>query len=300
MLKISWCKEYKYKLPEGHRFPMEKYELIPEQLLYEGTINKQNLYRPAVCLEKDVLAIHTNSYWQKIKTGQLSYKEERKIGFPQSTAFTKRSLLISQGTVENALFAQKHGVAINVAGGTHHAYANSGEGFCMLNDFAIAARYLLDNQLAKQILIVDLDVHQGNGNAKIFETDNQVYTFSMHGANNYPMHKEVSNLDVPLPDGTDDKSYLNLLDHHLKSLIDELAPDFIFYQAGVDVLATDRLGKLSLSRAGCMQRDKLVLEVCKRNNIPVAISMGGGYSPKLADIIEAHCNTYRQAQEIYF
>jgi len=279
---------------------MEKYELIPEQLLYEGTINKQNLYRPAVCLEKDVLAIHTNSYWQKIKTGQLSYKEERKIGFPQSTAFTKRSLLISQGTVENALFAQKHGVAINVAGGTHHAYANSGEGFCMLNDFAIAARYLLDNQLAKQILIVDLDVHQGNGNAKIFETDNQVYTFSMHGANNYPMHKEVSNLDVPLPDGTDDKSYLNLLDHHLKSLIDELAPDFIFYQAGVDVLATDRLGKLSLSRAGCMQRDKLVLEVCKRNNIPVAISMGGGYSPKLADIIEAHCNTYRQAQEIYF
>jgi len=300
VLKISWCKEYKYKLPEGHRFPMEKYELIPEQLLYEGTINKQNLYRPAVCLEKDVLAIHTNSYWQKIKTGQLSYKEERKIGFPQSTAFTKRSLLISQGTVENALFAQKHGVAINVAGGTHHAYANSGEGFCMLNDFAIAARYLLDNQLAKQILIVDLDVHQGNGNAKIFETDNQVYTFSMHGANNYPMHKEVSNLDVPLPDGTDDKSYLNLLDHHLKSLIDELAPDFIFYQAGVDVLATDRLGKLSLSRAGCMQRDKLVLEVCKRNNIPVAISMGGGYSPKLADIIEAHCNTYRQAQEIYF
>jgi len=300
VLKISWCQEYKYKLPEGHRFPMEKYELIPEQLLYEGTINNDNLYRPSECSEDEVLAAHTKSYWHKIKTGQLTYKEERKIGFPQSPAFTKRSLLISQGTVENALYAQKHGVAINVAGGTHHAYAGSGEGFCMLNDFAIASKYLLKNKLAKQILIVDLDVHQGNGNAKIFENDSQVFTFSMHGANNYPMHKENSDLDVPLPDAIADQAYMKILDQNLKKLIDKVEPDFIFYQAGVDVLATDRLGKLSLSRAGCAQRDKLVLEVCKNNSLPVAISMGGGYSPKLADIIEAHCNTYRLAQEIYF
>jgi acetoin utilization deacetylase AcuC-like enzyme len=187
-----------------------------------------------------------------------------------------------------------------VAGGTHHAGTNWGEGFCLLNDQSIAANYLLHNGLATSILIIDLDVHQGNGTAQIFENNPSVFTFSMHGANNFPFRKERSDYDIALPDGTGDEEYLNLLKTILPQLISHQKPDFIFYVSGVDVLASDKLGKMALSKTACKQRDQFVFEQCIANKIPVQVSMGGGYSPNIKDIIEAHCNTYRVANELYF
>ena len=189
---------------------------------------------------------------------------------------------------------------MNIAGGTHHSFTNRGEGFCILNDFAIAANYLLNHQLAKKILIVDLDVHQGNRTAQIFQDNPSVFTFSIHGAKNYPVRKEQSDLDIGLPDKTEDALYLKTVRDTLPKLIDEVQPDFIFYLAGVDILATDKLGRLAVSREGCRLRDEFVLQLCKKNNIPVAVSMGGGYSVKITDIVEAHANTFRVAQNIYF
>ncbi len=201
---------------------------------------------------------------------------------------------------EAAKYALEHGIAMNVAGGTHHAFTDRAEGFCLLNDQAIAAQYLLDHQLAKQILIVDLDVHQGNGTAEIFTNEPRVFTFSMHGAKNYPGHKEKSDLDIGLEDGTGDEVYLKTLDQNLKRLVDEVKPDFMFFQSGVDVLATDKLGRLGMSIEGCKKRDELVLAVAKQNRIPITVCMGGGYSVQIKDIIEAHANTFRLAQDLYF
>jgi acetoin utilization deacetylase AcuC-like enzyme len=190
-------------------------------------------------------------------------------------------------------------VALNIAGGTHHAYRDRGEGFCLLNDFALAAAALLDEGRIERALIVDLDVHQGNGTAKIFENDPRVFTFSMHGAGNYPMHKESSDLDVGLPDGIDDRHYLELLDAHWPRLLDEVEPDMVFYQCGVDILETDKLGRLGVSTAGCAARDRRILERCHTDEVPVVCSMGGGYSPDIWHIVEAHCNTFRIAHELW-
>ncbi len=279
---------------------MVKYDLIPEQLLYEGTITSENLYAPDTLNEATILRTHTAEYWNKLRHGGLSPKEIRRTGFPYSPTLIDREATIPDGTRQNALFAQQYGVAINVAGGTHHAYADRGEGFCLLNDIAIAANWMLDHEKARQVLVVDLDVHQGNGTARIFENDPRVFTFSMHGASNYPLHKEKSDLDIALPDKTDDAAYLRQLTDTLPRLIDQVQPDLVFYLAGVDVLATDALGKLSLSREGCKQRDAYVLKLCKENKLPVSVALGGGYSPDIRDILEAHCNTFRLAQEIFF
>jgi len=300
MLKIAWNDHYTIPLPVGHRFPMVKYDLIPEQLLYEGTIKEANIFSPGQLSEYDIFTIHDKSYWEKLKEGKLSKDEIRRTGFPYSKQLVVRERVILQGTIDCANYAKEYGVAMNVAGGTHHAFKDRGEGFCLLNDIAVSAQYLLDSNFSEQILVVDLDVHQGNGTANIFENEPCVYTFSMHGGKNYPLKKETSDLDIPLPDGIDDKSYLSLLKFHLPKLLDDLEPDFIFYQSGVDVLGTDKLGRLGLSMHGCKERDRFVLEICKKNNIPVAVSMGGGYSEKIADIVEAHANTFRMASEIYF
>jgi acetoin utilization deacetylase AcuC-like enzyme len=211
-----------------------------------------------------------------------------------------REITIAEGTIQCALFALHFGVAMNIAGGTHHAFTDKGEGFCLLNDMAIAANYLLHEKLVTQILIVDLDVHQGNGTAQIFRNEPRVFTFSMHGANNYPLMKENSDLDIGLADFTNTDFYLSTLNSNLKNLLNQVHPDFIFFQSGVDILETDKLGKLSVTREGCKQRDRIVLQVAHENKIPLAISMGGGYSPDFRDIIEAHANTFRLAQEIFF
>lgn len=279
---------------------MDKYELLPEQLLYEGTITENNFFHPDKLSEKVLLDTHDAEYWEKLKNQTLSRKEIRAIGFPMTPALIERGRHIARGTIDCALYAFEYGIAMNVAGGTHHSFTYKGEGFCVLNDIAIAANYLLNRNLATKILVVDLDVHQGNGTAQIFEHKEEVFTFSIHGAKNYPGRKENSDLDIGLPDKTGDGPYLKILKETLPRLIEETEPDIIFYLSGVDVLESDKLGRLSLSRTGCKERDRIVLDLCKKNNIPVAVSMGGGYSEKLVDIIEAHANTFRLGQEIFF
>jgi acetoin utilization deacetylase AcuC-like enzyme len=300
MLKVAWTESYVLPLPPNHRFPMSKYEILPEQLLHEGTITSANLFHPAPIRTDLLLLTHEESYWHRLRDLALTPREIRRTGFPLTTQVVNREITIMQGTLECARFALQHGIAMNIAGGTHHAFTDRGEGFCLLNDIAIAANCLLAEKLAKQILVVDLDVHQGNGTAQIFRNEPRVFTFSMHGANNYPMVKENSDLDIGLADFTDDKFYLKTLDTNLKNLLDKVEPDFIFYQSGVDILATDKLGRLSISREGCKQRDRIVLEAAHRNGIPLVASMGGGYSADFRDLIEAHANTYRLAQEIFF
>lgn len=300
MLKIAFDSSYEHPVPEGHKFPMGKYGLIPAQLLHEGTIEKENLFEPDLDVIEAVRQTHDADYLSKLLGLTLSPREQRKIGFILDETLVKRELQIVSGTVSCALFALEYGCAINVAGGTHHAYTNRGEGFCLLNDIAVGANYLRDKKLANRIAVIDLDVHQGNGTAEIFKDTPEVFTFSMHGKNNYPLRKELSDVDVPLEDGTTDERYLELLSHHLHTTISNFQPDFIFYQSGVDVLMTDKLGRLGLSIAGCKERDQLVFSFCKSKQIPVAVSMGGGYSENIALIVDAHANTYRLAQDLFF
>ncbi len=299
MVKIAFDTIYAHPLPEGHRFPMLKYELIPEQLLYEGSITKDNLFQPEICEEEIILWTHDKGYFDKLIHQNLSASEQRKIGFPQSPTLTKRELIITKGTIDCCRYAMEYGVALNVAGGTHHAFKERGEGFCLLNDMAVAANYLLKNKLAKKILIIDLYVHQGNGTAKLFENESRVFTFSMHGEHNYPFHKEKSDLDIPFKDGTDTETYLQLLTDTLPDLVKKVNPDFAFYLSGVDILETDKFGKLKVTLEGCKQRDAFVFQTLKQNNIPVAVAMGGGYSPDVKIITEAHCNTFRLAKEMF-
>ncbi len=300
MLKIAWTPAYVLPLPPNHRFPMSKYEVLPQQLLYEDTISEANIFNPTPLTEHWILRTHDELYWRKLSSLSLSPQEVRRTGFPLTKALVNREIIIANGTLQCTLFAHQFGIAMNIAGGTHHAFTDRGEGFCLLNDIAIAANYLLDEKLAAKILVVDLDVHQGNGTAQIFKQESRVFTFSMHGANNYPLKKEQSDLDIALKDFTTDDFYLSTLEANLHHLIEHVQPDFIFYQSGVDILETDKLGKLSITREGCKQRDRFVLGAAKRNKIPIVVSMGGGYSPDFKDIIEAHANTFRLAQEIFF
>lgn len=299
MIQIAYDPIYAHPLPEGHRFPMLKYELIPGQLVHEGTVSKQHFFNPTPCPEDIILLTHDKHYLDKLIQQTLSASEQRRIGFQQSPQLTLRELMITQGTIDCCLSAFENGVALNVAGGTHHAFADRGEGFCLLNDMAVAANYLLDRQKAKKILIIDLDVHQGNGTAKLFEHNPSVFTFSIHGAHNYPFHKEHSDLDIALKDGTTGKEYLSILHESLPVLVEQQKPDFAFYLSGVDILDTDKFGKLKVSLDECKQRDAAVFHLLRQHNIPVAVAMGGGYSPDIKMIVEAHCNTFRVAVSLY-
>lgn len=300
MLKIAYHPIYVLPLPKGHRFPMEKYELVPQQLLHEGTCTKENFFEPDFPEEADILAVHDHDYVEALKQQTLSYREARKIGLPLSERLVEREFIIASGTITAAEYALHNGIAMNIAGGTHHAYTNMGEGFCMFNDQAVAARWLQRNNLAKKILMVDLDVHQGNGTAEIFQNDASVFTFSIHGKNNYPFKKEKSDLDIELENGIGDEEYLKIVKEKIPKLIEQEKPDFIFYLSGVDILASDKLGKLACTEAGCKERDRFVLQTCYDLGIPIEVSMGGGYSPDIKDIVEAHSNTFRLAQEIFF
>jgi acetoin utilization deacetylase AcuC-like enzyme len=301
MLKIAFDRDYIYPLEKDHRFPMVKYELIPEQLLREGTCTEENFFIPKILSEDDALKTHDKSYYNRLCNLNLTKKEERPIGFPMSKELVYRERRIARGTIECCDFSLKYGVSLNIAGGTHHAFYDRGEAFCMLNDQAIAANVLLANGRGiDKILIIDLDVHQGNGTASIFNNSSDVFTLSFHGKNNYPFRKESSDLDIEFDDDTDDDFYLKKLKKHLPEVIEKFEPNFIFYLSGVDVLSNDKLGKLGLSLRGCKERDRFVLDICKKNKIPVQISMGGGYSSNLKDIIEAHSNTFRLAQELFF
>ena len=300
MMRVAWNQTYAHPLPDGHRFPMLKYELIPEQLLYEGTLSERDIFSPDPLEPEQILTTHTEHYWNKLQLQQLNRREERRMGFPQSQALVAREVTIMGGTLACARHAvANRSVGLNVAGGTHHAYADHGEGFCLLNDLALTARILIDEGVVQKVLVVDLDVHQGNGTASIFAEDPEIFTFSIHGAANYPMHKEESDLDVPLADGCTDKPYLETLRNHLPKLMDAVEPELVLYQCGVDILETDKLGRLAISRKGCLERDEEVLGRCHLNRVPVVCTMGGGYSPEIRHIVEAHCGTFRTAARLW-
>jgi acetoin utilization deacetylase AcuC-like enzyme len=299
MVKIAYHPVYAHPLPEGHRFPMLKYELIPGQLLYEGVVTAENFFAPEPLEEEVILLTHDAWYWEQLKQLTLPLKEQRRTGFPLSALLVEREIRIGNGTVKGALYAMQTGIAFNVAGGTHHAGSYWGEGFCLLNDQAIAANYLLNKKLATRILIIDLDVHQGNGTAEIFKDEPRVFTFSMHGEKNFPFRKEVSDLDIGLDDDTGDEEFLTILATQLPRIFALQQPDFVFYLSGVDVLKSDKLGKLALTRAGCRERDRMVLQYCKDHKVPVQVSMGGGYSPGLKDIVDAHCHTFKIGLELF-
>ncbi|WP_276088371.1 histone deacetylase [Pedobacter sp. JY14-1] len=298
MIKIAWHPVYVHPLPEGHRFPMLKYELLPEQLLHEGLITPGNLFAPERVSEETVLLAHERSYWEQLRDLSLPPREQRRTGFALDARLLERELRIVQGTIDGAVSALENGLAFNVAGGTHHAGSNWGEGFCLLNDQAVAAAYLLKKGLAKRVLIVDLDVHQGNGTAEIFSSEPRVFTFSMHGDKNFPFRKERSDLDIGLDDDCGDDEYLDRLERVLP-VLQEQRPDFVFYLSGVDVLESDRLGKLALSKRGCAERDRMVFRFCKRLGVPVQVSMGGGYSAEIRDIVDAHCATFKIGFDIF-
>jgi len=300
MLKIALSPIFAHLFPEGHRFPMETYNSVPEHMFVEGTVTESNFFVPQPVEDELILTTHEVNYLRRLKNLELSKAEIRAIGFPLSSPLIEREICIAGGSVQAARYAQEFGIGMNIAGGTHHAFFNRGEGFCILNDLAITANYLLKAKLSKKILVVDLDVHQGNGTASLFRENPSVFTFSMHGEKNYPHRKEASDLDLGLADGTDDATYMSLLDLHLKRIMDLEQPDFMLYQSGVDVLESDQLGRLSITLAGVQARDRLVLSTAKSHGIPIMCCMGGGYSKRIRDIVDAHAQVFRLAQDLFF
>jgi acetoin utilization deacetylase AcuC-like enzyme len=299
MIKIAWSACYNHPLQSGHRFPMEKYDLLPQQLIHEGTIAAEDIFEPEYFGLEVLKETHDPLYVERMQSGEVSSKEMCRIGFPYSPSLFEREVKIMHGTIQAALYALENGIAFNIAGGTHHAHYNFGEGFCIFNDIAIAANYLITNKYAARILVIDLDVHQGNGTASLLAGNKDVFTFSMHGKNNYPAKKENSTLDIALDDGITDSLYLSLLAQNLNIVFDSFRPDFIIYQCGVDILQSDKLGRMNISMNGIKERENIVLSLASRNAIPIVAVMGGGYSADIRNIIEAHATIYRIANNCY-
>lgn len=299
MLKVAYNPSYVLPVREGHRFPMLKYELIYTQLLHEGLVELENFFNPGLISREILELAHNQSYIDSVLTHQLDGKMVRRIGFPFSKELVDRELTLVKGTIDSCLFARTHGLSFNIAGGTHHAGKDFGEGFCLFNDQAVAAAFLIKNGFARRVLIIDLDVHQGNGTANIFHGNSNVFTFSMHAKHNFPFEKENSTLDIELENGVEDDEYLKILKSHIENIFLNFCPEFVFFQAGVDVLATDKLGKLCLSIEGCRRRDEIVFRKCHDKKIPVQVSMGGGYSEHIKDIVNAHVSTFRVAIDVF-
>jgi acetoin utilization deacetylase AcuC-like enzyme len=287
--------KYAIPLPDGHRFPMPKYALLRERVLGEGLVSPERLHDPGRAAVDDLLLVHTPAYVEQVTNGTLSPEAQRRIGLPWSPAFVERAYRVVAGTCAAAEAALEQGVAMNLAGGTHHAFADHGEGFCTFNDVAIAIRRLQRIGRVTRAAVVDLDVHQGNGTHAIFAGDASVYTFSMHGAKNFPFHKVAGTLDVELDDGTGDDAYLARLAEHLPRVLHEAAPDLVVYLAGADPHERDRLGRLRLTFEGLMRRDAMVLEACREVGIPVALTIAGGYGRDVHDTVTVHTNTVRIA-----
>lgn len=294
-MRICYSDRYAVPIPPTHPFPMPKYRMVRDRLLAEGSITHWHLTEPPLASDEDILLIHTEDYWLRCARGELSIQEVRRIGFPWSEALVRRSRAAVQGTILAARNAVRDGLASNLAGGTHHAYPDHGEGYCVLNDIAIATRVLQREELAQRIAVIDCDVHQGNGTAAIFQNDPNVFTFSIHGEKNFPARKEQSKFDINLPNGVSDEQYLAILQQHIPQILDDFQPDFIFYQAGVDPFEGDRLGKLKLTIEGLKRRDEFVIAACRERGLPVVTTMGGGYAKEITHTVEAHCNTVRVA-----
>jgi acetoin utilization deacetylase AcuC-like enzyme len=297
-IHVAFRPEYVHPLPENHRFPMEKYDLLPTCLLREGTLQESDFFEPDTIDTAIVEQIHDQTYLSQLFSLQLNPSQQRASGFVHNQKLIQREQLIMEGTRSCAERALESMVAMNIAGGTHHAFTDRGEGFCLLNDQAIAAEWLIKHTNVRRVLIVDLDVHQGNGTAEICKERSEVYTFSMHGKNNYPLKKEISDLDVELEDGTGDHAYLYQLEKCIDQILQVFSPDFVFYQCGVDVLETDKLGRISLSKLGCRNRDRMLFQYVRQLGVPVVCTMGGGYSQDIMDIVDAHANTFRMVQDI--
>lgn len=287
----------RYTVPLGHHsYPMDKYRLVPERLVAEETLTAEELSEPEAATLDDVLRVHTREYVDAFCHGMLARKAMLRIGLPWSPELVRRAFAVIGGTLGAARAALSDGGAVNLAGGTHHAFADHGEGYCIFNDMVIALRRLRLEGLVGRFLIIDLDVHQGNGTAALCRTDADVFTFSMHGEHNYPVRKEHSSWDIALPDCVSDVQYLDLLSQALPRILERFRPELIFYQAGVDVLAGDRFGQLALTMEGVGERDRVVCNFARRAGLPMAITLGGGYARDLDRIVEAHCQTVRTAK----
>ncbi|ARA93033.1 histone deacetylase [Rhodothermaceae bacterium RA] len=298
-MRVSYTDGYFVPLPPRHPFPMGKFPALHRLLLEEGLIRPGDVVAPREADWADLLLVHTPEYLSKLAGGRLSRQEERRMGLPWSERLVVRSRLAVQGTINAALMALEDGRAANLAGGTHHAMPGHGEGFCVLNDVAVAIRVLERARWLRRALVVDLDVHQGNGTAAIFADDETAFTFSMHGAKNYPFHKPPSSLDVGLPDGTTDDAYLDALARHLPEAIARARADLVFYLAGIDVLAGDRFGRLALTRAGLYERDRYVLETLARSGLPVVLLLSGGYAPTPEQTADLHAIAHRAAAVVF-
>jgi acetoin utilization deacetylase AcuC-like enzyme len=295
---VSYTPRYYADIGEGHVFPIRKFELVCNRLLGEGTLHPADIVEPQPAAIADVLLVHTEDYITRLRQGRLTAREIRRLGLPWSKALVRRSFLAAGGTLNAARWALRQGVGSNLAGGTHHAFPDHGEGFCVLNDVAIAIRALVREGLIGRAAIVDCDVHQGNGTATIFAGDESVFTFSMHGAKNYPLFKARSTLDVELPDGTTDEAYMAALASALPRVL-EHAPDIVFYLGGADPFVGDKLGRLALTIDGLRARDEYVLDECRARRIPLVTVMSGGYAADIKDTVEIHCNTIRAVRAVF-
>ncbi|HQZ97888.1 MAG TPA: histone deacetylase [Pyrinomonadaceae bacterium] len=296
--RIFYSPYYYADIGEGHVFPIRKFEIAKDILLAEGTLSPDEIVAPERVAIDDLLLVHTEDYITRLIEGRLTAKEIRKLGLPWSESLVRRSMHAISGTINASRRALVDGVSSNLAGGTHHAYPDRGEGFCVLNDVAVSIRVLQRENLASRFLIIDLDVHQGNGTAFIFQDSPEVFTFSMHGAKNFPLFKETSRLDIELADGTADEEYLETLDHALSRLRLHNA-DIIFYLAGADPYENDRLGRLKLTKEGLRRRDEAVLRFARDEGIPIVTTMSGGYAQEIADTVDIHCNTIRAVKEVF-
>lgn len=297
-MRVFYSDTFNLPLPEKHRFPNTKYRLLRETLLRDGILSEDQLHLSPLIDREDVLRAHDEAYVDAFESGRLDEKAIRRIGFPWSDFLVTRTRATAGGAVAAAHAALEDGIAGQLAGGTHHAHRDFGSGYCIYNDFAIAALNLLETGLARRVAIIDLDVHQGDGNAAILKGHAGSFVFSMHGQKNFPFRKHVSDLDIPLPDGMEDDAYLDALDRHLPAVF-AFAPDLVLYQSGVDPLVEDKLGRLNLSHRGLMARDDRVLSECRSRGIPVSMGIGGGYADPISASIEAYANTYRVAKRIY-
>ncbi|MFN2513511.1 MAG: histone deacetylase [Pyrinomonadaceae bacterium] len=297
-MRVFYTPRYYADIGDGHVFPIRKFELVRNRLLAEGTLGPEELIEPEPAAVEDVRLVHTEDYISRLCAGALKSNELRRLGLPWSESLVQRSFFAVGGTIGAAYSALDNGIGSNLAGGTHHAFSDRGEGFCVLNDIAVAIQVLRRDGLISRPAVIDCDVHQGNGTATIFANDTDVFTFSMHGAKNYPLFKVESTLDIELPDGTDDESYLETLAHHLP-LVLQHNPDIIFYLAGADPFTGDKLGRLAVSIEGLRRRDELVLDECYQGEIPAVTVMSGGYGENIGDTVEIHCNTIRTAKRIF-
>ena len=297
-MQVFYTPRYYADIGEGHVFPIRKFELVRDKLLAEGTLEPSEIVEPAPAALEDVLLVHTEDYVSRLCTGELTPKEIRRLGLPWSESLVRRSFYATGGTIAAAQTALAEGYSSNLAGGTHHSFADRGEGFCVLNDVAIAIRTLRAKKLLRRAAIVDCDVHQGNGTATIFAGDEETFTFSIHGANNYPLFKAQSTLDIELPDRTTDAEYLDSLTKHLPAVFRH-DPEVVFYLAGADPYSRDKLGRLSVSIEGLRDRDAFVLRECYEREVPIVTVMSGGYGKDINDTIEIHCNTIRMVKEVF-